>query len=411
MRLNILREDLAPDAALPTGPTDIEALVVGFSARLRDLTGVASGSVALHEPEFGSEEWLLVKECLDTGWVSSVGSFVDRFETEIAAVSGAAHSVAVVNGTAALHLALRVVGVRPGDEVLAPALTFVATANAISYAGATPHFVDCEPHSLGVDPAALRAHLERVADRSGGAAVNRETGRRIGALIVMHVFGHPADMDALSAVAAAYELPLVEDAAESLGSRYKGKPCGALGRVGALSFNGNKIATTGGGGAIVTNDGDLAHRARHLATTAKTPHPWAILHDEIGYNYRMPNLNAALGCAQLGQLKGLLIKKRRLAARYIKGFADFAGLSSFIEPQYAASNYWLNAVLLDRDRAAARNAILGRANSDGLMCRPVWTPMHRLAIYANCPRAPLPVTEDIGERLINIPSSAKLGRR
>lgn len=377
--------------------------------RLRELTGVPAGIVPLHEPEFRGTEWALVKECLDTGWVSSVGSFVDRFETEIATVSDAAHAVAVVNGTAALHLALQVAGVKPGDEVIAPSLTFVATANAIAYTGATPHFVDIEPSSLGVDAVALRTHLERIADRHKGTTVNRKTGRRIGALIVMHTFGHPADMEPLQAIADRYELPLVEDAAESLGSEYKGRLLGAIGRLGAISFNGNKIATTGGGGALVTNDSDLAQRAKHLATTAKKPHRWAFIHDEVGYNYRMPNLNAALGCAQLAQLDGFVARKRTLARRYCHGFADIMGLKYFLEPPYAKSNYWLNSLLLDRSHAAARNPLLDRLNKDGLMARPVWTPMHRLPIYANAQRAALPVTEDIEARLINIPSSAKLG--
>jgi len=389
-------------------PAELKAFAARFSARLRDLTGVSSGHVALHEPEFRGEEWTLVKECLDTGWVSSVGTFVDRFEAEIAAVTGAAHGVAVVNGTAALHLALRVVGVTPGDEVLAPALTFVATANAIAHAGATPHFVDCERVALGVDSIALRAHLYRIADRVSGTTVNSETGRRIGALVVMHAFGHPADMDALVAVATEFELPLIEDAAEALGSRYQGQPVGALGRIGAFSFNGNKIATTGGGGALVTDDPDLARRAKHLATTAKKPHAWIFEHDEIAYNYRMPNLNAALGCAQLGQLDGFLKRKRRLARRYLEGFDGLDGVVAFAEPVYARSNYWLNAVLLEPDYAAARDVLLDHANADELMCRPAWMPMHRLAIYAQCPHAPLPVTEDISARLINIPSSAKL---
>lgn len=393
----------------PISQCKIGAFAENFVTRLRELTGVATGFVPLHEPEFRGDEWALVKECLDTGWVSSVGAFVDRFETEIAAASGAEHGVAVVNGTAALHLALKVVDVRAGDEVLAPSLTFVATANAISHSGAMPHFVDIESTALGVDPLALREYLQRIACRSGATTINRVTCRRIGAIVVMHAFGHPADMDALNAIAEEYDLPLVEDAAESLGSLYKGRPCGVLGRIGAHSFNGNKIVTTGGGGAVVTNDKALARRAKHLATTAKQPHAWRFDHDEIGFNYRMPNLNAALGCAQLAQLDGFLARKRRLAKRYSEGFTGFGGLSPLVEPSYAKSNYWLNAVVLDPELAPARDQILSLANAAGLMCRPVWTPMHRLAIYNDCPRAPLPVTEDIEARLINIPSSAKLG--
>lgn len=388
--------------------TETKAFATRFAARLRELTGVPSGFVALHEPEFRGGEWTFVKQCLDSGWVSSAGEFVNRFEADIAAVCGASHGVAVVNGTAALQIAMKLVGVVPGDEVLAPALTFVATANAISHLGAMPHFVDCEPQSLGVDAAALRKHLAHIARREGRQTINRETGKRIGALVVMHAFGHPADLDALAVVAAEFEIPLVEDAAESLGSHYKGRAVGAFGRVGALSFNGNKILTTGGGGAIVTNDPELARHAKHLVTTAKKPHAWAFDHDEIGFNYRMPNLNAALGCAQLGQLENFVQRKRRLAQRYIAGFAEFEGLTPLIEPSYAESNYWLNAVLLAPDHANARDAVLDHLNATGLMCRPVWTPMHRLAIYAHCPHAALPVTDDIAARLINIPSSAKL---
>jgi perosamine synthetase len=379
-----------------------------FTDRLRQLTGGGRAFVSLHEPEFAGIEWELVKDCLDSGWVSSVGKYVDRFEAEVAARCGAKHGVAVVNGTAALHVSMMVMGVQSSDEVIVPALTFVATANAVAQIGAVPHFVDSAMNTLGIDPAELRSHLTRIADRSGGATVNAETGRRIAAIVPMHAFGHPVDMDALLAVAAEFDLPVIEDAAESLGSLYKGKPCGSLGQIGALSFNGNKIITTGGGGAIVTNDPDLARRAKHLTTTAKVQHRWAFVHDEIGYNYRLPNINAALGCAQLARLDDILSRKRQLAARYIEGFEGCDGLSVVREPVFASSNYWLNAVMLDADRADERDALLAAANDAGVMCRPAWTLMHRLPMYQTCPRTLLPLAETIEARLINIPSSAKL---
>ncbi|QGM47964.1 LegC family aminotransferase [Methylocystis heyeri] len=379
-----------------------------FVARLLDIAGGGNAAVALHEPEFSGAEWELVKDCLDSGWVSSVGKYVDRFESEIAQRCGARHGIAVVNGTAALHVALIVSGVRPGDEVIVPALTFVATANAAVHAGAVPHFADSAADTLGLDPAALRDYLTKIADRRCGSCINAETGRRIAAIVPMHAFGHPVDMDGLLALGADFDLPVIEDAAESLGSLYKGGPCGALGRIGALSFNGNKIITTGGGGAIVTNDPDLARQVKHLTTTAKTPHRWAFNHDQVGYNYRLPNINAALGCAQLARLEDLVARKRRLAERYFVGFADCEGLAVFREPAFATSNYWLNAVMLDEDRVSERDTLLAAANDAGLMCRPAWTLLHRLPMYRSCPRAALPVAEAIEARLINIPSSAKL---
>jgi perosamine synthetase len=393
----------------PAARSQPDAFEAAFVERLRSLVGGGADFVALHEPQFSGEEWTLVKDCLDTGWVSSVGKYVDEFEARVAEACGAKYAIAVANGTAALHIAMLVAGVKPGDEVIIPALTFVATANAVSHAGAIPHLVDSSFETLGMDPAALRTHLETITGRRGGETFNRETGRRIAAVVPMHAFGHPVDMDALLDVSGAFGLPVIEDAAESIGSLYKGRPTGAIGRIGTLSFNGNKIITTGGGGAIVTNDPELARHAKHLTTTAKVAHKWAFFHDEVGFNYRMPNINAALGVAQLAQLDGLLADKRRLAERYIAGFGNFGGLSVVREPAFARSNYWLNAVLLDDDHADRRDALLEAANAAGLQCRPTWTLMHRLPMYEAAPRAPLPVAESIERRLINIPSSAKLG--
>ncbi|MBW8636210.1 LegC family aminotransferase [Hoeflea sp. WL0058] len=378
-------------------------------ARLREVLDEPDDFVPLHAPEFSGAEWKMVKDCLDSGWVSSVGSYVDRFERDVAKICGVAHGVALVNGTAALHLALRVVGVMPGDEVIVPAMTFVATANAISHAGAIPHFVDSEARTLGLDPQALDRHLDQVAKMRKGELINHKTGARIAAILPMHIFGHPTDMYPLLDLAAAYDLPVVEDAAEALGSHYHGRACGGLGRIAALSFNGNKILTTGGGGAIVTDDPDLAWHAKHLSTTGKLPHRWAFYHDEIAYNYRLPNINAALGCAQLEQLKDRLARKRALAERYIAGFADLDGVTIFREPEGCQSNYWLNTLILDPDRAGERNALLDELNEAGFMCRPVWSLLHRLPFYSDCPRTSLPVVEDLERRIISLPSSACLG--
>lgn len=389
-------------------PADL-TFISGVIARARTALNDPQDFTPLHAPEFSGREWEMVKDCLDTGWVSSVGKYVDAFESRVAEISGTKYGVAVVNGTAALEISLIVAGVKPGDEVLMPSLTFVATPNAAHHAGAVPHFVDSCPNTLGLDPVALRDHLTTIAERRPQGAVNRETGRRLAALVPMHTFGFPVDMDALTAVASDWGIPVVEDAAESLGSSYKDRPCGGLGLVGAVSFNGNKILTTGGGGAIVTNDEALAKRAKHLTTTAKIPHRWAFEHDEIGYNYRMPNLNAALGVAQLEQLDDRLARKRALAQRYFDAFSGFNGGMMQAEPKGTRSNYWLNTFVLGPDRQDQRDALLDALNADGLMARPIWTLMHRLKIYADCPRAPLPVAMDLERRIINLPSSAELG--
>ena len=369
---------------------------------------VGSAPVALHEPRFRGNEWLYLKECLDSTFVSSVGKFVDRFEDDLAALTGAKRAIAVVNGTAALHVALRLAGVEPGDEVLLPALTFVATANAVAYCSATPHFVDSEMRSLGMDAVALRAHLRASTEQRAGQCINRLTGRVIRARVPMHTFGHPVDIDALLAVAHDHGLQLVEDAAESLGSSIGGRHTGTFGQTGTLSFNGNKTITTGGGGAILTNDLALGARAKHLTTTAKQPHRWAFNHDELGYNYRLPNLNAALGCAQLEQLPQFLAEKRRLFEAYRSRFATVPGVQLVAEPAGCVSNFWLQTLLLDEDQAGQRDAVLTATNAAGQMTRPVWTLMHRLPPYANAPRAALPVAEALEQRLINIPSSAGL---
>ena len=370
---------------------------------------VGPGEFALHEPQFSGNEWAYLKQCLDSTFVSSVGPFVDRFEADLAAFTGAKRVVAVVNGTAALHIALRLGGVEPGDEVLMPALSFIATANAVSYCQATPHFVDSERRTLGLDPEALRDYLHATVELRGGRCVNRATGRIIRAVVPMHTFGHAVAIEELLAVAHDYHLVVIEDAAESLGTTVGGRHTGTFGRLGTLSFNGNKTVTTGGGGAIITNDDQIGAHAKHITTTAKLKHRWAFEHDEVGYNYRLPNLNAALGCAQLEQLPGFIANKRRLFERYRDAFHDVSGVDLVAEPAGTRSNYWLQAVLLSEDVASQRDDVLAATNDDGLMTRPVWTLLHRSKPYAHCPRAPLPEAESIERRLVNIPSSASLG--
>ena len=377
-------------------------------ASIQSVLGHADHIVPLHEPRFAGKEWTYVRDCLDTGWVSSAGKFVDRLEKDLAEYTGAAYAIAVVNGTAALHACLLLSGVTSGDEVLIPSLTFVATANAVSYCGAVPHIIDNEERTLGIDPVKLAFYLENIAEQRPDGCFNSRTGRRISALVPMHTFGHPVDLDPLIEICSKFRIDLVEDAAESLGSFYKGRHTGTFGRLGALSFNGNKIVTSGGGGAILTNDAALGRLAKHLTTTAKVPHQWEYNHDMIGYNYRMPNINAAIGCAQLEQLPSFLQSKRRLAEYYANAFRDVPGVRFIQEEGFSKSNYWLNTILLDEELSDLRDAILARTQSAGIMTRPAWTLMHRLTMFENCPRMDLAVSESLARRVINIPSSVGL---
>lgn len=365
-------------------------------------------TIALHEPQFCGNEWKYVKECLDTAWVSSVGQYVDVFEQKLAEYTGVKKAFAVVNGTAALHIALKMIGVEQNDEVLVPDLTFVATANAVTYCGAIPHFVDIEEKTLGVNSKEVKRYLSEISEIKNGFCVNKTTKRKIKALIAMHAFGHPVDLQPLAEVCAQFKIELIEDAAEALGSFYNNKHVGHWGKLSVLSFNGNKIMTTGGGGAILTNDEELGSQAKHIATTAKIPHPWSFYHDQIGYNYRMPNINAALGVAQLEQLPEFIERKRNLAARYEKALDGISGVHFFKEPEFAKSNYWLNAILLDNEFKDARDHLLKELNDQGIKARPAWTLMHKLPMYANCPKMSVPVAENIEARLINIPSSVFL---
>ena len=367
--------------------------------------------IPLHEPEFRGTESKYVLDCIATGWVSSVGSYVTRFEEQLAQLFAVEHAIATSTGTAALHVCLLLAGVEAGDEVLTPTLTFVATANAVSYTGATPHFVEAERTSMGVDATKLDSYLSQSTERRGGVTYNRSTGRPIRALIVTHIFGHPANLDALGTVAQKFGIVLVEDAAESIGSLYNDVPTAHHGRVAAVSFNGNKTVTTGGGGAILTRDADLAARAKHLTTTARIPDRWGYAHDEVGFNYRLPNLNAALGCAQLESLSGMLARKRELALHYASAFAPVHGVEFFEEPPKTKSNYWLNAILLDAEFKSVRDALLAALNDAGYMARPIWTLMHRLPMYASCPRMEVDIAEILEASVINLPSSARLAER
>jgi perosamine synthetase len=369
--------------------------------------------VGLHEPDFrGTQAWAYVKDCLDAGWVSTAGGWVSRFEQQLCTITGAGHVVAVSNGTVALRLALHLVGVRPGNEVLLPPLSFVATANAVAHIGAVPHFVDVEPSAFGLCPAALAARLEAVAEQREGFVLNRETGRRIAAVLPVHVFGHPAKVDQLRAVSDSWGLPMVEDAAEALASRRNQTHCGLFGAVGTLSFNGNKLITTGGGGALLTNDAALAQRARHLSTTAKQPHPWAFDHDAVGWNDRLPNLNAALGVAQLEDLDRRLKAKRQLAQCYAEVFAGLEEVELVAESPGCRSNHWLVSLrITGEDPAFAevqRLELLESAHAIGLLLRPIWTPLNRLSMYQNCPAGSLTVAENQAPRLLNLPSSPQL---
>lgn len=375
-------------------------------AALRSVLG--SSPAALHEPSFKGNEWRYVKDCLDSTFVSSVGAYVDRFEADLASYTGARHAIAVVNGTAALHIALKLAGVRPDDEVLVPSLTFVATANAVTYCGATPHFVDSEMPTMGVDAAKLRDYLAGTTEQRAGQCINLATGKVIRALVPMHTFGHPSCMDELLAVAHDFNLALVEDAAESLGSFYRGRHTGTLGLLGILSFNGNKTITTGGGGAILTDNAELARHAKHLTTTAKIPHRWEYRHDEIGYNYRLPNLNAALGCAQLEQLPAMLEAKRKLHYLYESAFTGIDGVELVTEPAHCQSNYWLQALRLHPRLEDQRDSLLQATNGAGYMTRPVWILMHELPPYRAFQRMDMSSAYALSRQLINIPSGPGL---
>ena len=359
-------------------------------------------AIPLHAPVLGGREKQLVIECIDSTYVSSVGAFVDRFECEMARYTGSPSAVAAVNGTAALHLALCLAGVQRGDLVITQSLTFVGTCNAIAYCGAEPLFIDVDRLTLGLSPVALELWLtENASVSTDGVCRANWDGAVIRACVPMHTFGHPADLDGLVDVCGRWNLTLVEDAAESLGSLHKGRHTGTYGTLGVLSFNGNKIITTGGGGMILAAE-PICRRAKHLSTTAKKSHPYEFAHDEVGYNYRLPNINAALGCAQLERLESFVAAKRVLAARYAQ-MLQGSDLQFVIEPPGCRSNYWLNAVICETRRH--RDVLLETTNDQGVMTRPIWTLMQRLPMYAHCRTGDLTMSEWLEERVVNLPSS------
>ncbi len=363
---------------------------------------------ALHEPSFHGNEWHYLKECLDSTYVSSVGNFVNQFEHHLIEITGAKYAVAMVNGTAALHIALLLANVRPNYEVLIPALTFVATANAVSYCGAIPHFVDSESESFGINAAKLRSYLKENTIIDCGQCVNKRSQRVIKALVPMHVFGHPCNLNELLEISKDFKIALIEDAAESLGSQFNGQHTGTFGVMSAFSFNGNKTVTTGGGGALLTNNYKLARLAKHLSTTAKLPHQWEYKHDSVAFNYRMPNLNAALGCAQLENLQELLNFKRKLAITYEKAFSKIEGCTFKTEKNGCKSNYWLQTILLNSASYRLRNEVLKETNEYGFTTRPVWNLLSSLKHFKNMPKMDLSGAMELEKRIINIPSSPKL---
>lgn len=360
----------------------------------------------LSVPVFAGNEKKYLEECIDTTFVSSVGKFVDRFEEEIARYTGAKKAVVCVSGTNALHMSLMLSGVERDDEVLTQALTFIATCNALSYIGAHPVFIDVDRSTMGLSPDAVKQWLVKNAEIRKGECFNKNTGRRVKACVPMHTFGHPVRIDELAAVCEEYHIELVEDAAESIGSRYKGKHTGTFGKVGAISFNGNKTITTGGGGMMLFNDEELAAYAKHITTQAKIPHRWEFRHDHIGYNYRMPNINAALGCAQLENLDKYIASKRETASAYAEFFKNIDDIEFFVEPENSFSNYWLNVVILkDKD---AQVDFLQQTNDNGVMTRPIWELMNRLPMFEHCENDGLKNTIWFADRVVNIPSSVRL---
>ena len=373
---------------------------------IRDVFHQPKGFIPLHEPRFVGNERKYVMDAIDSTFVSSVGAYVDKFEEMMSKITGAKYAIAIVNGTNALHLALQLSGVKSNDEVLTQSLTFIATANAIKYAGAIPHFVDVDMETMGLSPDKLAQHLEEIAEMRQGVCYNKNTGRRIAACVPMHTFGLPVYIDRIIEVCNAYHISVVEDAAESLGSYYKGKHTGSFGKAGIFSFNGNKTVTSGGGGAIVTNDKEFAVKAKHLSTQAKIPHRWEYAHDAIGYNYRMPNINAALACAQLEQLDNFVKNKRNLSDLYAEFFSKFEDVKLMRETKNSKANYWLNAIML-KDKKS-RDTFLQYTNDAGVMTRPIWQLMNRLEMFKDCPKSDLSNAEFLADRIVNITSSVRI---
>jgi perosamine synthetase len=375
-------------------------------AFIRKTFNQPTGFIALHAPLFIGNEKKYLEECIDSTFVSSVGKYVDLFEEKIAEYTGAKKAVVCVSGTNALHLALKLVGVEQNNEVITQSVTFIATANAISYCGAKPIFIDVDRDTMGLSPKSLTAFLLENAEIKKDGCYNKITRHRIKACVPMHTFGHPCRIDEIAAICNQYGIDLIEDAAESIGSYYKGKHTGTFGNVGVISFNGNKTITTGGGGMLLFSDETMAKRAKHLTTQAKLPHKWDFVHDEIGYNYRMPNVNAAIGVAQLENLDLFITKKKALASAYSDFFKPGENVSFFNEPVNSVSNYWLNAIVFES--STERDQFLNESNNQSIMTRPLWRLMHKLPMFENCQRDSQKNSEWLEDRIVSIPSSVIL---
>ena len=367
---------------------------------------LGKGRHSLHEPYFCGNEWSYVKKTLDENYVSSIGSFVNKFEDQIKKFTKSKYAISVVNGTEALHLSLVACGVKSNDEVLVPTITFIGTANSIIYSGATPHFIDSEFETLGIDPLKLEKYLEKITIKKGKFYFNKKTKRRIKAIMPVHVFGNICKIDKILKIAKKYKLVVIEDAAEALGSFFKNKHAGTFGLVGCFSFNGNKILTTGGGGAIITDNKLLAKKIKHLSTTAKINHRWEYVHDAVGYNFRMPNINAALGSAQIENLNKFLISKRKLFLKYCKDFSKVNDVRLIKNPEFSKSNNWLNTIFIKNSSIKKRNKVLSLGQKNRIFLRPVWKPLHTLKHLNKMPKMNLDAAKKIYESCINLPSSA-----
>ena len=372
------------------------------------LRNVLPAKALLHEPNICGNEWRYVKECLDTGWVSSVGRYVDLFEEKLAEFTGIKRAVAVVNGTAGLHLALTMLGVKANDEVIVPAFSFVAPVNAVAYCGAVPVFMDAEENRMGIDPRKLSRWLEQNTETRNNGCWDKVRNAAVRALIAVHIYGHPCRIGEIAEICRKYKIELIEDCAEALGSYEGNRHVGHHGKLSVLSFNGNKIVTTGGGGAVLTNDEGLAKEAKHLSTTAKQPHPWRFFHDRVGYNYRLPNINAAMGCAQLEILPRFLNAKRALAEKYRTAFSGLDGVRLVWEPDGCRSNFWLNTLVFGGDRQELRDRLLEETNKIGLQTRPAWDLISSFPMYKEAPGSSLNVANDLCRRVINLPSGSAL---
>ena len=365
---------------------------------------IKSKKVGLHEPYLGENEKRYLKKCIESGYVSYLGEYVPSLEKKITEYTGAKYAVTTNSGTSALHLACRLLEINNNSEVLMPALSFVAPANAVSYMNGTPHFVDIEKETFGIDPQKLRDYLINTTYLTNLGCINKRTKKVIKAIIVIHAYGHPAQIQKIIRIAKEFKIKVIEDAAESLGSFYNNKHTGLFGDIGVLSFNGNKVITTGGGGALLTKNKKIYENAKHLSTTAKIKHKWEYIHNEVGYNYRMPNINAAVGCSQFERISKLLKYKRKLARKYQIIFEDFDEVKFMKEQKNSISNYWLNTIIIEKNFKSIRDDLLQKLHKNGYQARPLWEPLNKLKMFKACPKDNLAVTNDIVSRTINLPS-------